>query len=78
MPPTNGCRRRAASALVADASGLDVIPPIGYDERQRREARDDRLVLARTAEALQQLLQQQARREDRLGRDRADWSLSTS
>lgn len=56
----------ATPAVVPEVGGGDVIVAFGTQEGQGGEAVDDGGASARAAEALEELLEHQARREDRL------------
>lgn len=53
-----------AAAPIAQVRGVDMVLPIGSEERQGGEPLDDVLARARSGEPLQQLLQNQPRRHD--------------
>ena len=56
----------AAAAGAAELGGLDVVGPVGHEQWQRCEAVDDGLASRGPAEALQQFLEHEPRREERL------------
>jgi len=56
----------APPAAISDLGSSDVIGPVGNEKRECGEALDDAIALARTQEALKQLLQDETGRKERL------------